>query len=52
MNKKSIYEQRKRDRERLLKIKRSLQPVNNILNQIHEPRSVVDYKPSKTIKSN
>jgi hypothetical protein len=36
-HKQTIYAQRKRDRERLLKIKRSLQPINKILNQIHEP---------------
>ena len=34
MNKKSIYEQRKRDRTRLLKIKEHLKPVNKILEQM------------------
>jgi len=34
MNKKSIYELRKRDRERLLKIKEHLKPVNKILDQL------------------
>lgn len=34
MNNKSIYEQRKRDRVRLLKIKEHLKPVNKILEQI------------------
>jgi hypothetical protein len=45
MNKKSIYEQRARDRERLLKIKEQLKPVNKILEQV-KPLKVE----TKTIK--
>lgn len=36
MVEKSIYEQRKRDRKRLLKIKKQLEPVNKILENIKE----------------
>ena len=34
MHKRTIYTQRERDRERLLKIKEHLKPVNKILEQI------------------
>jgi len=38
MNKRSIYEQRKRDRERLLKLKKLHKPIQKILEQIKEPK--------------
>jgi hypothetical protein len=48
MTNKSIYEQRKRDRQRLLKIKKHIQPINKILEQIKEEK--VEIKINKKIK--
>ena len=50
MHPKSIYEQRKRDRNRLLKIKELQEKQNKILDQIRNQRSLEEIRQKRNYK--